>query len=284
MAKKQTNDNLAQIDAEIGTLKLREQQLLEQQRTANETLQLARTQREQQILDGDDNVDTLARTAADISTAEHRLRGVNDACVIVAEKIRQLATKKADEIRWAERRRISARMSASAFAMQTTYEAFKPALEGLINSMTDETAIFECLQLMEHLKQQCGQIIELQVKVITAELQRYAMQLLNADVVNPIGIAPLAVEPQVLPVSGRAVAGSMSSARAEYPPRDQSPHSLWPQGTPPVYKDPPTREQILAQNREALTKNFPGIYGETDNRTAEQIFADEQARMTQPTK
>jgi hypothetical protein len=278
MAKKQI-DTLAQIDSEIATLKTRELQLLEQQRLANEALQIARTDREQQILDGNDDVDSLARVAARISDCEHRVRGCNDAVIIISEKVRQLAAKKADEIRWQERRKVSERMGASAAEIEAAYQAFKPALEALVNSLDNEKQIFEVLQTIEHLTNACGNVLAMQLMVICSELTRQSQGLLDPNVVNPIGVPPLSVEPQQLPVSGRVVAGSASTARAEYPPRDQTPHSVWPQGTPPVYKDPPTREQILEQNRKALHQNYPTIYGAEDGRSAVEVIADEQKRL-----
>jgi hypothetical protein len=281
MAKKQQTDAIAQIDAELATLRTREAQHLEQQRVANEALQAARTQREQQILAGDDDVDALSRAASDISTAEHRLRGVNDAVVIVSEKIRQLATKRADEIRWQERKRISARMSASVEAMNVAYAVFKPALQGLIDSMSDERQIFEVLQTIEHLQAQCGAILELQMAAITAELMQYSRGLLDPDALPGafVGIGLAApVEAQTPQPLGPST-GRQAHHGAEYPPKDQTPHNQWPLGKPPVTRGPPTREQILAQNRQALAANFPSIYGEEDTRTAEQIFADEQRRL-----
>jgi hypothetical protein len=280
MAKKQT-DVIAQIDAELTTLRTREQQHLEQQRVANDALQAARSQREQQILDGQDDVDALARAASDISAAENRLRGVNDAVVIVSEKIRQLATKRADEIRWQERKRISARMSASVEAMNMAYAVFKPALQGLVDSMDDEKAIFEIGQTMQHLQAQCGAILELQMAAITDELMRHSRGLLDPDALPGafVGIglaAPVeAPTPQPLgPSSGRQAHHGASW------PADPTPHNQWPLGKPPVTPEPPTREQILAQNRQALAENFPTIYGTEDTRTAEEIFAAEQRRLT----
>jgi hypothetical protein len=276
MAKKQT-DTLAQIDADLATLRLRDAQLLEQQRVANEALQAARSKREQQIVDGNDDVDSLARSAADISECECKLRGVNDACIIVAQKMRQLANKKADEVRWTEQRRISERMTASTQAIEAAWSQFKPARDQLIAALEVEAAIFEIGQTVEHLKDKTGAVLELQMPVIVGELQRGAAQLLNAEIRNPIGVPPLPVEPTPSPLLGPST-GRQAHHGAEWPPKNPAPHSNFPLGEIPAPKQSPTREQILEQNRKALAENYPSIYGE-DKRTAMEIFADEQARM-----
>jgi hypothetical protein len=277
MAKKASNDTLAQIDAEIATLRTRELQLVEQQRQANEALQAVRSQREQQIVAGNDDIDTLAKLAAEISAAEYRVRGCNDACVIVSEKIRQLADKKADEIRWTERRKVSERMGTSAAAIEAAYQVFKPALEALVNSLSTEQQIFEVLQTVEHLNNACGNVLAMQLAVITAELTRQSQGLLDPDVRNPVGVAPI-VEPQVLPPLTPST-GRLAHHAAEWPPKDQSPHTVFPLGQTPVYKDGPSRDEILEQNRKHLHQHYPTIFGDEDGRSAAEVIADEQKRL-----
>jgi hypothetical protein len=278
MAKKQ-NDELAVLDAEMATLRSREMQLLAQHRTAADNLMIARDQRQQQIIDGNDDVEALGRAAANIAEAEHYASGLADACSIVAQKLKQLATKRAETIRWKERERIAARMTTSVEAINKAWEIFKPARDALVAALETEAAIFEIAQTVEHLRNQCGPVLEVHMPVIIGELQRGAGCLLNPELVNPMGIEPLPTHPTTPPqILGKPTGPASVRHGAEWPARGGA-HSSFPLGEIPEPKQAPTREETLAQNREAYREMFPNLLGDEDTRTAEQIFADEQAKM-----
>jgi hypothetical protein len=279
MAKKQT-DALTALDAELATLRAREQQLQARHRTATDALLAARERRQQLILDGVDDVDALGRAAATIAEAEHRVAGCADAVSIVAQRVKQLAEKRAVEIRWAERRRISERMTKSVEAITTAWAQFQPARDALIKALDIEAAIFEIAQSAEHIRNYTGAVLELQMPVIVDELTRQAAGLLNADVLNPVGIPPLPVEPATLPQTLGKPTGpaSVRPGAGEWPP-DRTPHTNFPLGEIPEPKQPLSRQDLLDQQQQAMRKMWPHLYDDDDTRTAEQIFADEQARI-----
>jgi hypothetical protein len=280
MAKKQTNTTLSGIEAELVVLRARGQQLLDRQRDAAAALAAAQEHRNTLIIDGVDDVDGLARTQSNISECETQCRALSDAHMIVSNKLRELSDRRAQELRWQERLKIGERMTHSVAAICEAHVHFASAAKALIEALTPEAKIFECAQLVEHLTSACGEAITMQLRVITEELALHARGLKNPDVPNPFGIDPVPLPAATLPQPGAIVGQAHARAGADWPPKG-GPHSNFPLGEVATPKQPPTREEILAQNRAALAQQFPSIYGSEDNRTAEEIFADEQRRLTQ---
>jgi hypothetical protein len=275
-------EQVSDVDAEVATLKTRELSLLASQTEAKATLNDLRNSHTTMLLDGIDGPEQLGAASARIAEAEHTLRGLDDAVSVVSQKLHQAIGRQNVEKRWALRRTISENKRTAVTRLTELHARLIPLLRECTEVITPVNDVFEASQIKERCEVQAREL-DIAIPVVCAELERHAMVLLNPDApevaVVGSGAPPLPADPITLPQTLGKPAG-MASVRpgAEWPPR-RGPHSNYPLGEVPTPKQPPTRDEILAQNKAAYKQMWPGLV--SDDEDALSIFAKERQRLSE---